>query len=199
MDNQLFYEDRHGNVVDEYGRPEPMGYLVDEETYALEISYKTEFRRDFSFGDIKGIEQGNDGQDELRAFQRDVWPFSCPEYKYVDFNIFKKKLKIHFVHVTPSVLMRASVPNNWSTKIETILPYLQMLMNVEAMVEESYGVLKELKDSHEATVTACRFPEESSEPDNPPKSLETLVDPIIIRLSERKHSKHLQSECAQNF
>ncbi|KAL1928579.1 hypothetical protein VTP01DRAFT_2935 [Rhizomucor pusillus] len=36
MDNQqLFYEDGHGKVVDEYGRPEPMDYLVDEETYAL--------------------------------------------------------------------------------------------------------------------------------------------------------------------
>ncbi|KAL1930585.1 hypothetical protein VTP01DRAFT_10747 [Rhizomucor pusillus] len=44
MDNQFFYEDGHGNVVDEYGRPEPMDYLVDEETYALEtVSSHTQY------------------------------------------------------------------------------------------------------------------------------------------------------------
>ncbi|KAL1936110.1 hypothetical protein VTP01DRAFT_244 [Rhizomucor pusillus] len=44
MDNQFFYEDGHGNVVDEYGRPEPMDYLVDEETYALEtVSLHTQY------------------------------------------------------------------------------------------------------------------------------------------------------------
>ncbi|CEI94898.1 hypothetical protein RMCBS344292_09101 [Rhizopus microsporus] len=37
MSFQIFYEDRHGNAVDEYGRPEPMDYIIDEERYALEI------------------------------------------------------------------------------------------------------------------------------------------------------------------
>ncbi|KAL1930110.1 hypothetical protein VTP01DRAFT_1264 [Rhizomucor pusillus] len=32
----FFYEDRQGNVVDEYAGPDPMNYLVDEETYAIE-------------------------------------------------------------------------------------------------------------------------------------------------------------------
>ena len=36
MSFQIFYEDRHGNAVDEYGRPEPMDYIIDEERYALE-------------------------------------------------------------------------------------------------------------------------------------------------------------------
>ena len=31
-----FYEDGHGNAVDEYGRPELMDYIIDEERYALE-------------------------------------------------------------------------------------------------------------------------------------------------------------------
>ncbi|KAG1258343.1 hypothetical protein G6F68_008824 [Rhizopus microsporus] len=36
MSFQIFYEDGHGNAVDEYGRPEPMDYIIDEERYALE-------------------------------------------------------------------------------------------------------------------------------------------------------------------
>ncbi|KAL1935145.1 hypothetical protein VTP01DRAFT_4285 [Rhizomucor pusillus] len=36
MSIQFFYEDGEGNAVDDYGRPEPMDYVVDEEQYALE-------------------------------------------------------------------------------------------------------------------------------------------------------------------
>ncbi|KAL1931697.1 hypothetical protein VTP01DRAFT_9840 [Rhizomucor pusillus] len=44
MDNRFFYEEGQGNVVDEYGRPEPMDYLVDEETYVLEtVSSHTQY------------------------------------------------------------------------------------------------------------------------------------------------------------
>ena len=39
-----FYEDGHGNAVDEYGRPEPMDYIIDEERYALEtVSSHTQY------------------------------------------------------------------------------------------------------------------------------------------------------------
>ncbi|ORE11572.1 hypothetical protein BCV72DRAFT_324531 [Rhizopus microsporus var. microsporus] len=36
MNFQVFYEDRHGNVVDKYGRSKSMDYIIDEEQYALE-------------------------------------------------------------------------------------------------------------------------------------------------------------------
>ncbi|ORE00948.1 hypothetical protein BCV72DRAFT_323814 [Rhizopus microsporus var. microsporus] len=36
MSFQIFYEDGHGNAVDEYGRLEPMDYIIDEERYILE-------------------------------------------------------------------------------------------------------------------------------------------------------------------
>ncbi|ORE06044.1 hypothetical protein BCV72DRAFT_329574 [Rhizopus microsporus var. microsporus] len=36
MSFQIFYEDGHDNVVGEYGRPEPMEYIIDEERYTLE-------------------------------------------------------------------------------------------------------------------------------------------------------------------
>ncbi|GAB5593207.1 hypothetical protein Unana1_08107 [Umbelopsis nana] len=36
MSIQFFYEDGQGSAIDEYGRPEPMDYVVDEERYALE-------------------------------------------------------------------------------------------------------------------------------------------------------------------
>ncbi|ORE02121.1 hypothetical protein BCV72DRAFT_319308 [Rhizopus microsporus var. microsporus] len=44
MSFQIFYEDRHGNAVDHYGRPEPMDYIIDEERYALEaVSSHTQY------------------------------------------------------------------------------------------------------------------------------------------------------------
>lgn len=36
MSIQFLYEDGKGTIVDEYGRPEPMDYIVDEEQYRLE-------------------------------------------------------------------------------------------------------------------------------------------------------------------
>lgn len=36
MSIQFLYEDGNGTVVDEYGRPEAMHYIVDEEQYVLE-------------------------------------------------------------------------------------------------------------------------------------------------------------------
>lgn len=44
MDNQFFYKEGHGNVVNGYGRPEPTDYLVDEGTYVLEtVSSHTQY------------------------------------------------------------------------------------------------------------------------------------------------------------
>ncbi|KAG1261983.1 hypothetical protein G6F68_006278 [Rhizopus microsporus] len=44
MSFQTFYEDGHGSAVDEYGRPEPMDYIIDEERYALEtVSSHTQY------------------------------------------------------------------------------------------------------------------------------------------------------------
>ncbi|CEI99192.1 hypothetical protein RMCBS344292_13284 [Rhizopus microsporus] len=44
MSFQIFYEDGHGNAVDEYDGPEPMDYIIDEERYALEtVSSHTQY------------------------------------------------------------------------------------------------------------------------------------------------------------
>ncbi|KAG1170375.1 hypothetical protein G6F70_001465 [Rhizopus microsporus] len=44
MNFQIFYEDGYGNAVDEYGRHEPMDYIIDEERYALEtVSSHTQY------------------------------------------------------------------------------------------------------------------------------------------------------------
>jgi hypothetical protein len=36
MSIEYLYKDRKGTVVDEYGRPEPMYYTVEEEQYCIE-------------------------------------------------------------------------------------------------------------------------------------------------------------------
>jgi hypothetical protein len=36
MSIQFLYEDKKGAVVDEYGRLDPVGYIIDEEQYHLE-------------------------------------------------------------------------------------------------------------------------------------------------------------------
>ena len=36
MNIQFLFENGKGSVVDEYGRSEPMGYIVDEEQFCLE-------------------------------------------------------------------------------------------------------------------------------------------------------------------
>ncbi|CEI97264.1 hypothetical protein G6F70_006752 [Rhizopus microsporus] len=44
MSFQTFYADGQGNPADEYGRPEPMDYIIDEERYALEtVSSHTQY------------------------------------------------------------------------------------------------------------------------------------------------------------
>ncbi|KAG1171493.1 hypothetical protein G6F70_006942 [Rhizopus microsporus] len=41
---QIFYKGGHSNTVDEYGRPEPMDYIIHEERYALEtVSSHTQY------------------------------------------------------------------------------------------------------------------------------------------------------------
>jgi hypothetical protein len=44
MNIQFLFENRKGSVVDEYGRPEPMDYIVDEEQFRLEtLSSHTQY------------------------------------------------------------------------------------------------------------------------------------------------------------
>ncbi|KAL1934550.1 hypothetical protein VTP01DRAFT_6732 [Rhizomucor pusillus] len=51
----VFNEDGQGNAVDEYGRPEPMDYVVDEEQYAFETrSSYTQYLRNLPCESIHG-------------------------------------------------------------------------------------------------------------------------------------------------
>ena len=44
MNIQFLFENGKGSVVDEYGRPEPMDYIVDEEQFHLEtLSSHTQY------------------------------------------------------------------------------------------------------------------------------------------------------------
>jgi hypothetical protein len=44
MNIQFLYENGEGSVVDKYGRPEPMDYIVDEEQFRLEtLSSHTQY------------------------------------------------------------------------------------------------------------------------------------------------------------
>ena len=57
MNIQFLFENGKGSVVDEYGRPEPMDYIVDEEQFRLEtLSSHTQYLAQLSLESEKGIE-----------------------------------------------------------------------------------------------------------------------------------------------
>ncbi|CEG75259.1 hypothetical protein RMATCC62417_10332 [Rhizopus microsporus] len=57
MNIQLLFENGKGSVVDEYGRPEPMDYIVDEEQFRLEtLSSHTQYLAQLPLESEKGIE-----------------------------------------------------------------------------------------------------------------------------------------------
>ncbi|CEG76479.1 hypothetical protein RMATCC62417_11375 [Rhizopus microsporus] len=57
MDIQFLFENEKGFVVDEYGRPKPMDYIVDEEQFRLEtVSSHTQYLAQLSLESGKGIE-----------------------------------------------------------------------------------------------------------------------------------------------
>ncbi|CEI89324.1 hypothetical protein RMCBS344292_03687 [Rhizopus microsporus] len=57
MNIQFLFENGEGSAVDEYGRPEPMDYIVDEEQFRLEtlISH-TQYLAQLPLESEKGIE-----------------------------------------------------------------------------------------------------------------------------------------------
>ena len=57
MNIQFLFENGKGSVVDEYGRPEPMDYIVDEEQFRLEtLSSHTQYLAQILPESEKGIE-----------------------------------------------------------------------------------------------------------------------------------------------
>ncbi|KAG0817207.1 hypothetical protein G6F18_008281 [Rhizopus arrhizus] len=57
MNIQFLFENGKGSVVDEYGRPEPMDYIVDEEQFRLEtLSSHIQYLAQLSLESEKGIE-----------------------------------------------------------------------------------------------------------------------------------------------
>ena len=51
MNIQFLFENGKGSVIDEYGRPEPMDYIVDEEQFCLEtLSSHTQYLAQLPLG-----------------------------------------------------------------------------------------------------------------------------------------------------
>jgi hypothetical protein len=69
MSIQFLYGDGKGTIVDEYGRPEPMDYIVDEEQYVLQIvSSFTQHLSNLPHGDEEAeIMQLDDTKNESTA------------------------------------------------------------------------------------------------------------------------------------
>ncbi|ORE04358.1 hypothetical protein BCV72DRAFT_313114 [Rhizopus microsporus var. microsporus] len=57
MNIQFLFENGKGSVVDEYGRPEPMNYIVDEEQFRLEmLNSHTQYLAQLSLASEKEVE-----------------------------------------------------------------------------------------------------------------------------------------------
>ncbi|KAL4208391.1 hypothetical protein AB4K20DRAFT_1949621 [Rhizopus microsporus] len=82
-----FYEDGHGNAVDEYGRPELMDYIIDEERYALETE------NNFNVGSMAD----EDAKDDLDACMKDLSTkfFKLMFEKVMSASAAAKQLGIH--------------------------------------------------------------------------------------------------------
>ncbi|KAG0165188.1 hypothetical protein DFQ30_008850 [Apophysomyces sp. BC1015] len=136
---------------------------------------------------------------------------TADQYKYASFEIFRK-LKLHFVHVhgtavrhwTMSVpdsniyLMckeqRAEIPRKFADKGTQSLPFVLLYLNLAAAIQNSVETLSALEASHEEAVRKSRFqrrPEFAS--------LREHVNPLIVRLSEGKHSRLVDEEGPQSL
>ncbi|ORE05945.1 hypothetical protein BCV72DRAFT_329903 [Rhizopus microsporus var. microsporus] len=115
MSFQTFYEDGHGNGVDEYGRPEPMDYIIDEERYALEtVNSNTHYlhnqlqENNFDVGSIAD----EDAKDDVDVCMKKV--SSKRAYTlYTDLD------KVRFFKLMFEKVMSASVAAKWAQMRKT--------------------------------------------------------------------------------
>ncbi|KAI8361788.1 hypothetical protein EDC96DRAFT_565916 [Choanephora cucurbitarum] len=84
MNIHFLFENGQGSVVDEYGRPEPMDYIVDEEQFRLEFSY-TIFSSDAS-GDLSAAATATQLGIHVRTGQK--W---AKQYEKDPGSIFEKR------------------------------------------------------------------------------------------------------------
>ncbi|CEG76001.1 hypothetical protein RMATCC62417_10962 [Rhizopus microsporus] len=105
MSFQIFYEDGHGNAVDEYGRPEPMDYIIDEERYALEtVSSHTQYLynqpQENNF-DVSSIED-EDAKDDVDVCMKEASSKRA-------YTLYTDQDKVRFFKLTFEKVMSASV------------------------------------------------------------------------------------------
>ncbi|KAG0928310.1 hypothetical protein G6F57_013565 [Rhizopus arrhizus] len=117
-------------------------------------------------------------------------------YDKVSFNTFTK-LKIHFLHAhgnfirhwsmstqAPGIYImtkeqRVNVPISFSETDITILPFICFFKTLAIACEETLSVLKELRQEHKTILRSK---------DQRPQKLSSIVNPMIIRLNEGKHT-----------
>ncbi|KAG0183409.1 hypothetical protein DFQ28_001645 [Apophysomyces sp. BC1034] len=127
------------------------------------------------------------------------------EFPLADYDIFKQ-LKLHFIHAhgtgirhwtmsVPSANVyimykeqRVDISREFSQKSSTLLPFMLFHLDLGMALENTIQIIEKLKESHEQAIRVSRFTNERNLP-----SLQSFVDPIIVRLSEKHHS-HLAKD-----
>ncbi|KAF7731266.1 hypothetical protein EC973_000682 [Apophysomyces ossiformis] len=136
-----------------------------------------------------------------------VLRYTASRYCHASFDTFKK-LKIHFVHALGSAIRqwtmsviaegvylmhkvdKAEIPMSLpNSSNDALHHFIQLHWNLGGL-QETADTINELKKEHGERIAAHRF--DNRAPTSP--TLTALVKPLIVRLTERKHSKEIEDD-----
>ncbi|KAG1174698.1 hypothetical protein G6F70_005397 [Rhizopus microsporus] len=182
MSFQIFYEDGHGNAVDEYGRPEPMDYIIDEERYALEtVSSHTQYLHNQPQENNFDVDSmaDEDAKDDV-----DVCMKEASSKRAYTFYTDQDKVRF-FKLVFEKVMSASAAAKQLGIHVRTAQRWAQMYETDPDSIfikHKKTGRSRILRDEHKQVI--LNYIDE-----NPSAVLEQVMERLLQRLQDLKVSK----------